>query len=274
MNKLTSFLVMAQVSAQKCSLCDQNNGAYYCYECQHALCTICYKTHGKVPALSGHRVTDIKKIDLSTLKKRNQCVTHNKEFQIYYNECCILICIKCVTSTHNSHKTSDIKDVVVEEREKAKEMIQELELKTETISSLLERIRRKHIAKLHIESEIRIVHIESVCKDLQSLVEAKGRNKRTEIEENETIENQNFEAFIKDTKLIHEWYVNILSALHNLSLEEYDVTFFSCYRSIQKDIEELASKPEEPSEAQVPRFEDRSLYREVLEYMTSKMDKR
>lgn len=121
--KKIDFLVMAQVSAQKCSSCDENNGLYYCYECQHALCTVCHKRHGKIPALNGHTVANINTIDLSVVNKTNLCGTHEKEIQFYCTECIDLICIKCVTSTHKSHTISDITDVVKEERENAKENI-------------------------------------------------------------------------------------------------------------------------------------------------------
>ncbi|CAC5383450.1 unnamed protein product [Mytilus coruscus] len=265
---------MAQVSAQKCSLCDENNGTYYCYECQHALCTVCRKNHGKIPALSGHTVADINTIDLSTLNKRNQCDTHNKEILFYCTECSNLICSKCVTSTHRSHAISDICDVVEEERERANENLQQMKLKTEAISSLQEKIRREHIEKLHIESEKCKGQIESVCKDLKSYIEAKGSIKTTEVEDNERIENQNFEAFLENTNLIHKRYVKILSELENVLLEKHDVTFYLGYRSIQNDIQTLVIIPEEPLFARVPRFEDETLYREVMEHMDSKRKKR
>ncbi|XP_076111528.1 uncharacterized protein LOC143079808 isoform X2 [Mytilus galloprovincialis] len=264
---------MAQVSAQKCSLCDENNGINYCYECQHALCIACRIKHGKIPALSGHTVADINTIDLSTVSKRNKCVTHDKEILFYCTECSKLICSKCVTSTHKSHSISDITDVVIVERENAKESIQKLKLKTEALLSLQETIRREHIEKLHDESQKCIGHIESVFKDLQSYIEAKGSIKTTEVEDNENIENQNLEAFLKNTDLIHKRYVHILSELENLLLEKHDVTFYSCYRSIQSDIELLVSIPEEPPFAQVPSFRDEDLYKEVMEFMESKMDK-
>ncbi|OPL21485.1 hypothetical protein AM593_06588, partial [Mytilus galloprovincialis] len=265
---------MAQVMAQKCSLCDENNGTNYCYECQHALCTACRSKHGKIPALSGHTVADINTIDLSTLNKRNQCDTHNKEMLFYCTECSNLICSKCVTSTHRSHAISDICDVVEEERENAKENLQQMRLKTETISSLQEKIRREHIENLHAESKKCIEHIESVCKDLHSFIEAQGSVKTTEVEDNGNIEKSNFESFLKNTDLVHKQYVHILSELENLLLEKHDITFYSRYKSIKSDIETLISIPEEPPFARVPSFDDEVLYKEAMEYMGSKMDKR
>ncbi|XP_071176413.1 protein Hook homolog 1-like [Mytilus edulis] len=264
---------MAQVSAHKCSLCDENNGAHYCYECQQALCAECRNRHGKIPALSGHTVADINTVNLSTVNKTNSCDTHKKEIQFYCTECSDLICSKCVTSTHKSHSISDITDVVLEEREKAKANITELKLKTEAISSLQEKIRREHIEKLHVESKKCIEHMESVCKDLHSFINAKGSMKTTEVEDNENIEKSNFEAFLKNNDLVHKQYVHILTELENLLLEKHDITFYSRYISIQSDIQTLVNIPEEPPFAQVPGFDDEVLYREAMEHMESKIDK-
>lgn len=265
---------MAQVSAQKCSLCDENDGVYYCYECQHALCTVCRKNHSKIPALSGHTVTDINTIDLSTLNKKNQCETHNKEILFYCTECYNLICSKCVTSTHRSHAISDICDVVEEEREKSNENLQQMKLKTEAISSLQEKIRREHIENLHIESQKCKGQIEFVYKDLQSYIEARGNVKITEVEDVEKMENQNFEAFLKNTDMIYKRYVKTLSELENLLLEKHDVTFYWGYRQIQNDMQTLVKIPDEPLFARVPRFKEETLYTEVLEHIDSKREKR
>ncbi|VDH98169.1 Hypothetical predicted protein [Mytilus galloprovincialis] len=159
---------MAQVSAQKCSLCDENNGVYYCYECQHALCTACRNRH-------------------------------------------------------------DITDVVKEERENAEENIEKLKLKTETLSSLEEKIRREHIENLHAERKTCIGHIESVSKNLQEYIAAKSSIKISEVEDKETTEKQNFEAFLENSDLIKKRYVNILSELENLLLEKHDIPFHLGY---------------------------------------------
>lgn len=265
---------MEHVSAQKCSLCDEDNGVYYCYECQHALCTVCRNRHGKIPALNGHTVADINTINRSIVNKTNLCGTHDKDIQFYCKECIDLICIKCVTSTHKSHTISDITDVVKEERENANGNIEQLKLKTETLSSLQEKIRREHIENLHAESKTCIGHIESVSQNLQEYIAAKGIIKISEVEDKETTENQNFEAFLKNIDLIQKRYVHTLSELENLLLEKHDITFHSGYRSLQSDIQTLVSIPEEPLFAKVPIFKDEFLFKEVMEYMESKIEKR
>ncbi|XP_076111511.1 uncharacterized protein LOC143079805 [Mytilus galloprovincialis] len=262
---------MAQVSAQKCSLCDEQNGAYYCYECQQSLCTICCKKHGKIPSLRGHTVADINTIDLSTVNKKSQCTEHEKEFLFYCVQCDAFICSLCVTSTHFTHRFSQITEIVVKEREKAKENIEELKLKIDEIASLQEKIKTHHYEQLHVKSKQCIEHIESVSKDLQAFIESKKIIKATEVQDNEQNEQENLKAFLDSTDSVHKQYLQILSELENVLLEKHDVTFYSSYKSIDSDIQILVNIPEEPNEAQIPYFEDKFLYQEVLEYMESKI---
>ncbi|CAC5386178.1 unnamed protein product [Mytilus coruscus] len=109
-------------------------------------------------------------------------------------------------------------------------------------------------------------------KDLQSFIESKRSIKATEVEDNEKNELQNLKAFVENTDSVHRRYTQILSELENALLEIHDVTYYSSYRSIDSDIQKLVNIPDEPEEAQVPIFKDKFLYREVLEYMDSKID--
>ncbi|CAC5410123.1 unnamed protein product [Mytilus coruscus] len=62
---------MAQTSSQKCYICTDKYSVFYCYECQHALCAVCRERHDKIPAVSGHTITDINGIDLSNVQSDN-----------------------------------------------------------------------------------------------------------------------------------------------------------------------------------------------------------
>ncbi|CAC5383449.1 unnamed protein product [Mytilus coruscus] len=238
---------MAQVSAQKCLLCDESNGAYYCFECQNALCTDCRSKHGKIPALNRHTVVDINTIDISTINKKSQCIEHEKEFLFYCVKCSDLICSQCVTSTHNTHPFSEITDIVLKEREEVKEHIQELTLNINKISSLHEQVKINHQnQQLHAKSTQCIKNIESVCKDLQSFIESKRGIKVTEVGDNKQNEEDKFEASLKNMDSVQKRYTHILSELENLLFEKHDVTFHSCHRSMQSDIQTLVDMPEEP----------------------------
>lgn len=266
---------MAQVSTQQCLLCDKNNGAYYCYECQSALCLECSLKHGKIPALKSHTVADINSKDLSISNKKCQCITHEKDFQFYCVKCEDLICSQCVTSTHYTHHFSEIPDIVLMEREKANKNIQELKLNIDKISSLKERATVKHHKhQLYAKCTQCIGHIETVSKEIMSFIESKKSIKATKIENTAKNEQQNLEAFIRSTDSVQMSYAHILSELENILLEKNDVKFHTLYRSIQSNIQSLENIPEEPALARVPIFEDIFLYKDVMEFMESKIDTR
>ncbi|CAG2238547.1 unnamed protein product [Mytilus edulis] len=196
---------MAQVSAQKCLLCDESNAAYYCFECQNALCTDCRNKHGE---------------------------------------------------------------------KKVKEHIQELTLNINKISSLHEQVKTNHQnQQLHAKSTQCIENIESVCKDLQSFIESKRGIKVSEVDDNKRNEEDKLEASFKNMDSVQKRYTHILSELEKLLFEKHDVTFHSCYISMQSDIQTLENMPEEPPLAQEPNFQDKILYKEIMKYMDSKIDK-
>lgn len=84
-------------------------------------------------------------------------------------------------------------------------------------------------------------------------------------------QQQNLEAFIRSTDLVQMIYTHILSELENVLLEKHDVMFHTCYISIQIDIQTMENKPEEPALAPVPIFEDIFFYKDVMEFMESKI---
>lgn len=142
---------------------------FYCYECQHALCAVCLETHDKIPAVSGHTMADINVIDLSTVQNdKTRCITHEKEYQFYCVKCSDLICGKCVTTTHKNHSSSDIFEVVSENRKAAQSSLHKLKSEIDAISSVKDKVETTHLDKFHLDSQEVITDIESTFEDLQS----------------------------------------------------------------------------------------------------------
>ncbi|XP_052060425.1 uncharacterized protein LOC127700802 isoform X4 [Mytilus californianus] len=262
---------MAQASTQICRLCTQNSGVYYCYECQNVLCTICRERHDLVQTTSGHTITNTSTIDIADFSKTSKCRTHDKEFVYICEMCNDFICSKCVISTHKDHSFLEIAGVVSEEREKAKRQITDLSAKVDAIPIIQDKVRG-YIDQLHVDSKNCIVTIDSVCVDLQTFIETKKNIKVTEVEDYEILEHQSYEAFMKNNELTHKRYTQIKSELENLLFEKHDNTFHSCYGVIDIDIQTLVNIPAEPLMTQVQSFENKMLYKEITEYMESKVD--
>ncbi|XP_063409438.1 E3 ubiquitin-protein ligase TRIM71-like isoform X2 [Mytilus trossulus] len=267
--------MMAQASAQKCYICTEKNSGFYCYECQHALCAVCRERHDKVPSLSGHTIADINVIDLSNVQSNKyRCKTHEKDFSYYCAKCSDLICGKCVTSSHKGHSFSDISEIVSEKRETAQTALHTLKSKIEVISSVEDIVRGKHVEKLHAYSQEVITDITSTFKELHTFIKSKEDIKKTEVEDNERIEQQNIELFLKNTCRIHDRYDKEFTALQNILCEKHDITFYKFYNAIDKDITFLDNIPKEPTLPCVRSLDKTMLYTEILEYIQSKTDTR
>lgn len=266
---------MAQTSSQKCYICTENYSVFYCYECQHALCAVCRERHDKIPAVSGHNITDINVIDLSNVQSDNtMCTTHVKEYQFYCVKCSDIICGKCATSSHKGHSFSDISEIVLEKREAAQSALQNLKSKIDVITSVQDTVKSTHIEKLHFNSQQVITDIASTFEELQTFTNSKKDIKETEVEDNERIEQQNIELFLKNTDLIHVQYVQVFTALQNILSEKHDITFYKLYRPIDKEITFLDDIPKEPTLPSVPSLNKKMIYTEIVEYIQSKTDTR
>ncbi|CAC5403709.1 CNBP [Mytilus coruscus] len=262
---------MAQISTQICRMCSESNGVFYCYECQHALCTICRERHDMIPATRGHTITNTSTIDLAVLSKKSQCLKHDKEFLFFCVKCSVFICSTCVISTHKDHSFSGISETVSEEREKAKLQITDLRAKIEPISCIQDKVRC-YTDQLHVDSKKCIETINNVSKDLQTFIETRKNIKTTEVEDNETWEQQSYKSFMKNIKQINKQYTQIISELESLLSEKHDITFHSCYGVINTDIQNLVNVPTVPTLAPVPSFENKMLYQEIIAHMESKVD--
>lgn len=266
-------IAMAQMSTQPCRMCAEKSGVLYCYECQHALCTFCRQRHDIIPATSGHTITATSTIDLAVVKQKSQCSQHDKEFLFFCVNCREFICSKCVISTHKNHSFSGIAETVSEERDKAKLQITDLKAKIEPVPTIWEKMRC-YIDHLQVESKKSHDTINYVRNDLQAYIGTSTNIRITEIEDNETLEKQRYESFLKNSKHILKQHTQVISELENLLSEKHDITFHSCYGVINIEIQNLDDVPSEPSLTPVPSVENKMLYKEILEHMESKVDDR
>ncbi|CAG2214397.1 unnamed protein product [Mytilus edulis] len=264
-------MAMAQTSTQICHMCAESSGVLYCYECQHALCTICRELHDMIPATSEHTITTTSTIDLAVVGQKSQCSQHDKEFLFFCVNCNEFICSKCVISTHKNHSFSGITETVSEERDKAKLQITDLRAKIEPLPKIMDKMRC-HIDHLQVASKKCHDTINYVRNDLDAYIGTRTKIRITEIDDNETLEQQRYQSFMNDSKHILKKYTQVISELENLLSEKHDITFHSCYGVTNIEIQNLVDVPTEPSLTQVPFVENKMLYREIIAHMESKVE--
>jgi len=130
--KMLRVRELPSVEAQSalCSMCTYratseaaniDHATTYCLQCQEAFCELCASGHRKQKATRDHKLLQIgdrvKPEELYTQYPPANCDKHVDEaMKIYCNECRLVICMMCYIKEHNSHKCSDIHELVDEFR--------------------------------------------------------------------------------------------------------------------------------------------------------------
>lgn len=258
---------MAQVVRQKCNLCNENNGKFYCYECTQVLCGICRGRHDKIPAIKEHTITDIHSANQSTFSCKTLCLTHEKDFLCYCEKCHVLICGKCITSTHKDHSFTDIGEIVRKERWKAYEKMTELTRLLEFITNEKEYIKRNHLEGFHAETQKAIGEIQLAFRQLSHFVESTRSISTTKLENNEKIENEKCKAYLFKTGSMYRKYTQLHDRMEKLLMETHDLTFYLTCNEIKDEMKKLDILPEEPLYAQVQHIDRRLIFRDIEHYI-------
>ena len=144
----------------------------------------------------------------------------------------------------------------------------------EILSNLKDQIREKNIEALHIEANRVINEIDSIFHDFKNMVQSKRDIKVTEIEDFESLEKQQIEATIRNIDQVYKTYTRVYSETENLLAEKHDVTFYLCYKTLYNDIKNLDALPDEPDKATVPSFDVKCFFKEIVDYVNSKLGER
>jgi len=97
----------------------------YCLQCQEAFCEVCASGHRKQKLSRDHKLLQIgDKVTPEELYAQYppaNCDKHVDEaLKIYCHDCRLVICMMCYIKDHNSHKCSDVNELVDEFRQQMK----------------------------------------------------------------------------------------------------------------------------------------------------------
>jgi len=127
-------LTSSEAQSAPCSMCTYRatSGATkidaastYCLQCQEAFCEICANAHRKQKSSRDHKLLQVgdkvKPEDLYAQYPPANCDKHVDEgMKIYCHDCRLVICTICCVTDHNSHKCSNINELVDEFRQQMK----------------------------------------------------------------------------------------------------------------------------------------------------------
>jgi len=127
MVNIRELLTRAEVQSTLCDTCTYraeenkatkvNSATTYCLNCQENLCQSCSTAHRKQKMSRDHKLIQIgdrvKPEDLYAQYPPANCDKHIDEtLKIYCNDCELVICMMCYIKNHNTHRCSDVNEVV------------------------------------------------------------------------------------------------------------------------------------------------------------------
>ncbi|KAL9650124.1 hypothetical protein ABK040_011294 [Willaertia magna] len=226
-----------------CTLCKEDEeesiATHHCNNCNQNLCNEHLILHNKKKINKDHNLTNLlpeqeeeKQQILSTspstttssnslnvIYKEHHYCKHHKEYvtDVYCKGCDDVICSKCAAFNHKQHDYVDINEIVKEEKEKMKPLIEDLQFKKEI---LLQRINEIKLTNEKIKEQANLVNndIDILFIELQKLLNEK--KEKLTLELNEIVKDK-LNTLQNEETLLNEHYNNCneLCQLNNNNIE-------------------------------------------------------
>ena len=166
-----------------CNLCQgRSNVEWKCLSCQLLLCNTCKSNvHSKFKLADTHIIIDVKDIGTSiedsyTEIEYGKCNLHkNKETCLYCRDCSRLVCLKCVSETHQQHVLIDTDRIYTEKESQVSNLIELYKQKITSITNINNICQKKYE-----ESKEKIIKRK---EDLRTLLEDHSKHLVYELEE-------------------------------------------------------------------------------------------
>ncbi|VDI07613.1 Hypothetical predicted protein [Mytilus galloprovincialis] len=233
-----------------CELCDGPSYEWKCIECNQFVCSNCKRIHKRQNATKKHQVVEITG---SGPVARSTCDTHTSEpYTLYCKDCTVLVCNRCVTTTHESHRFCDIERVARKSKKQLEEYVESLRESLRKSNEVADKFHRdKRKALKSYDTVIRSVNenIKKIIEDLE-----KGREGLTQI-----IENAKGEAsqMVKQCEKEYEdrkFRIGRLINESELALESHDNIRIVQHMTSVDDINEILPPEVEDVEINVPKY--------------------
>ncbi|VDI16452.1 Hypothetical predicted protein [Mytilus galloprovincialis] len=266
----------AQVSIQpKCILCGQNNTIYYCYECKKALCKPCRTNkHDCIAANKKHIVTDLKCVDLTSLKNIPNCKEHNTDFSLYCTSCKVLICQECVTTTHSGHTFSTMKERAKLMKKEAEVHVVKMKDELAKSSTIINEIENNHLPEIENQVKYAVKEIKLAITEVNQVINSKSDMKITDIEGFQYSEEERLKIDLANRKHIHNRCLEVKSSFEKIIEEKHALTFLTAYTNMKGKIVDFEDIDQGPNECKPPPHFDRNLFVEdLIDGITSQFEK-
>ena len=111
-----------------CEQCSGGKATAFCRHCTEFICDECVKSHQKMKAFAGHKVTSLEELKKGETKEilikkppPPTCKDHDEQMKIYCFDCSRLICRDCTMIEHKEHKYDFVKKAAPKTKKKLSE---------------------------------------------------------------------------------------------------------------------------------------------------------
>jgi len=165
----------------------KKNAAVYCVECHEKYCEDCARYHKTFKATRTHKQVKLDECgelchqeEVLCKSSPTLCDKHNDQaLRVYCRECQSAICVICYIAAHQSHKCSDINDVIEKFRDQMQTDVSSLVEKTGQLREKLSSVEQQKIVFTKTVGETEI-EISKKAEEIKQLIE---RNKQTLLDE-------------------------------------------------------------------------------------------
>ncbi|XP_062586577.1 uncharacterized protein LOC134248167 [Saccostrea cucullata] len=145
--KITSLKTWAQ-EVVICDECDKTPANQFCNSCQVKLCGNCINEHAK---LLSHDIVHYTKRNEKMVSQ--QCELHpGQKFQAVCQQCDVLVCIKCIITSHKGHEIDEIPAKYYDNRKKIMQESEELQEQL-NLQGQRSDARKSNLSKLTVDFE-------------------------------------------------------------------------------------------------------------------------
>jgi WD40 repeat protein len=152
-------MAQAPVVNETCDLCEQEIYEWKCIECEQFICKGCKRIHERSAATKKHHILSLKDVT-SVSSYETTCKTHKShQFQLYCKNCLVLVCKRCITSTHEGHTFCDVDKIADQKKRQLEDYFDDLRESLRKANDEAEKTQRENRKTLKTYDSV----IKSLC---------------------------------------------------------------------------------------------------------------
>lgn len=263
---------MAQVSSNKCDICEEAISKVFCYECHHFLCQTCQVWHERFPSNKRHTIVDCSHTDRSAFTTKLVCEKHNQEYAHYCQNCTCLTCAICVTEDHRTHSFTNVSEITSSLRQDIKKTADDVTTKLKQLTGLIDDIRSVKLQQIDHDKEKFTSEVRFLSEDIHNIVNCVADLHITRANDFLVLQEQNLKHDLAKSEKVYKEYSSVATKFERSLHEAHDMTFFVQHKPLKKDYDDLDDIPTPEVPQRLEEFKQEEFTTLVIDKMKEKHD--